>query len=193
MPASSTKMDLAQNDIGFMFGFAYRRTQQLLALFPTILDEPDETKKQMLQKVSRLAYTKTESPITKQSFFKPFLVPEYFPINVPLDDIDLSVSKVKEPLSIKIELNPHEIEFSAGPQTRSFFIKNESNASPKQFFIQISDSSYFEVSPTFGILAPSESLIIEVKFIPRLGVISQTPMIKEYLCFRSKAGAPEGR
>jgi hypothetical protein len=107
--------------------------------------------------------------------------------------MDILTAKVKDPPSIRIELSPPEIEFTAGPQTASFYIKNEAISTSKSFFIQISDPTSFEISPSFGTLGPSESLIINVKFIPKETAFVLDSQVNEYLCIRSKSGIPEGR
>jgi hypothetical protein len=185
-----------------ILGYCSRRLQYILEMFPRINDQPEDMKKALLQKISRIPYSEKDLPITT---LKPFdeiaengIINdpnriEYLPILSPLQNLDMFTTKVKDPPSIKIELSPPEIEFTAGPQTASFYIKNEANASSKSFFIQISDPSAFEVSPSYGILGPSESIIINVKFIPKEIAVVLNARVNEYLCIRSKFGIPEGR
>lgn len=186
---------------GAVLGYSKRRTLAILSNLALLTStQTDEYKRLSLQQMSRLAYQNTECPMTQMKCFemrtingKSSLILEYIPIVTPLEDIELTLVKAKGAVTIKIDLNPMEIEFGPGQQTFSFYITNESSTSSTSFYIQVSEPHFFEVSPSFGILSPSESLVIHTKFIPRITEFRRTAIVHGYLCVRSKTGIPKAR
>ncbi len=66
--------------------------------------------------------------------------------------------------SLKIEMSG--LRFTNSTKKISFYVQNDSNIMATSFFLQVSHPYAFQVIPSFGSLAPSEAIMVDLFFTP---------------------------